>query len=89
MMKKQFTLLLLFARSAVSFVVPLQHKRVLLQTFLSENAENDAEAHLQEMPKIWEELKKTERDILVQQQLEGSDENEATEKLVENMLRQP
>jgi hypothetical protein len=86
MMKKHFTLLLLFARSAVSFVVPLQDKRVLLQTFLSEKADSDAEAHMQEMPKVWEELKKTERDILVQQQLEGSDETEATEKLVENML---
>ena len=82
-MKNHFTLLLLFARSAVSFVVPLQDKRGLLQTILSEKAESDAEAH---MPKLWEELKKTERDILVQQQLEGSDETEATEKLVENML---
>ena len=44
------------------------------------------EAHLEVMPKIWEELRSTERDILVQHQVHGKDESETTKLIAERLL---
>lgn len=38
------------------------------------------------MPKIWDELKKSERDIVIQQQVGELDESDASKKLVQNLL---
>lgn len=49
-------------------------------------AKSDAEAHMDVMPKIWDELKKAERDIVVQQQVGEIDEAAASKAMAEKLL---
>lgn len=47
---------------------------------------SDAEAHMEVMPKIWDELKKTERDIVVKHHVDETNEDEFVKAMTERML---
>ena len=69
--------------TASSFVAPS------LPSFAStalRASKSDAEAHMDVMPKVWDELKKAERDLVVQQQVGDIDESEASKAMAEKLL---
>ena len=50
-------------------------------------ATSDAERHTQEtQAKVWSELKKKEKDMIIQETIKGTDQEKITKKLVEEML---
>mmetsp|Transcript_5470 Transcript_5470/g.11888 ORF Transcript_5470/g.11888 Transcript_5470/m.11888 type:complete len:183 (+) Transcript_5470:48-596(+) len=70
--------------SASSFVTNTPPS--LVSTMLHASGKSDAEAHMEVMPKIWDELKKTEKNIVIQQQVGEIDETDASKALAEKLL---
>jgi hypothetical protein len=68
-------------------VIPLLAKRESIGSALESSSDmTDAEAQMEVMPKIWDELRKSERDIVIKHNLDEIDEMEASSALVEKML---
>ena len=73
--------LLLGTTVVSSFMVDPVYQRMSTRIYNSK-----AEHHLNEMPKVWENLMKEEKDIIVQANLKGTDGKVLTKQLAEKLL---
>lgn len=73
------------ASSFVAIASPRATRSSCAPTALA-GTKSDAEAHLDVMPKIWDELAKAEKDIVVQQQLGELDQDKASRAMAEKLL---
>ena len=58
----------------------------LVPTALRAAGKSDAEARQDVMPQVWDDLKKAERDLVVQQQIGELDEGEASKAMAAKLL---
>ena len=70
--------------TAASFVA--SPNSPLVPTALRAAGKSDAEARPDVMPKVWDDLKKAERDLVVQQQMGELDEGEASKAMAAKLL---
>jgi hypothetical protein len=68
-----------------AFVIPTRSSRQRFRTSISADS-SEAEERLRELPAIWDELKNTEKDIIIQETIKETDETVVTIKLLEEML---